>query len=558
MESDEVDAVANTLPGKYRVLTELGSGGMARVYLAVSRGLAGFNKLVVLKILKCDLARDAEFHDGFLREARVSARMNHPNVVAVNEVEERDGIPIMVMEYLAGQPLSAILRRMLTKAPLEVTLRILAESLNGLHYVHELADFDGTSLRLVHRDFTPQNIFVTYDGSVKVLDFGIAQVRRPDSRSCSTVVKGKLRYMSPEQSVGAVLDRRTDVFAAGIMLCEMLAGQRFWGTLSDTEVYDQLKSGDIPSPRQVAPSCPAELERICARALAFDRELRYAAVAEMQQDLDAFLSARAMYVTTQDIGRQIAQWFPSERRQEQRLIETNLSSDTYISWSSIAASSNTRTSKTPPATATQTIREFPQQTMVDVPDLLPQSSSTTAGHRPHLVERLGQIMGATLLLCAGGLLLRSPVHRAHAAPEVASASTMATRHALARITVHPDSATIALDGVPIGENPFAKEFVGDDRWHALRVQAPGYKAVEQRLQFNRDVDLIISLELETLSIPSAASPVPSATPSRPPPARVRQAVRPQTHTAARAASTSCSPPYTYDQRGLKQFKPECL
>ncbi|HMA95660.1 MAG TPA: serine/threonine-protein kinase, partial [Polyangiaceae bacterium] len=179
-------SVATSTSRKYRVLTELGCGGMGRVYLAVHQGLAGFNKLVVLKVLRNDLATSSESRDSFLREARVSARMSHPNVVAVNEVEERDGVPIIVMEYLQGQPVSSLLRRLNARVPRSALLRVLSDSLSGLHYAHELTDFDGSPLRLVHRDFTPQNIFVTYDGSVKVLDFGIAQVTRAKAHSRSS------------------------------------------------------------------------------------------------------------------------------------------------------------------------------------------------------------------------------------------------------------------------------------------------------------------------------------------------------------------------------------
>ena len=167
---------ARTSNSKYRVLLELGQGGTAHVYLAVAQGPVGFNKLVVFKTLKASLGSDPQFRRMFLNEARLSARLSHPNIVQVNEVIENDGLPVMVMEYLQGKPLSELRSRAGGSLGLGLHLRIISEALCGLHYSHELADYDGTPLNVVHRDMTPHNIFITYDGQVKVLDFGIAKL----------------------------------------------------------------------------------------------------------------------------------------------------------------------------------------------------------------------------------------------------------------------------------------------------------------------------------------------------------------------------------------------
>ncbi len=543
MQSDEASAATTVPSDRYRILTELGLGGMAHVYLAVSRGPAGFNKLVVLKILKQDLASIPALHDSFLREARVSARMSHPNVVAVNEVEERGGVPIIVMEYLQGQPFSAIMRRMLGRAPLDVPLHILAEALRGLHYAHELTDFDGTSLQLVHRDFTPQNIFVTYDGVPKVLDFGIAQIARFDNGSPSSVVKGKLRYMSPEQMFGLPLDRRTDVFAAGIVLCETVTGQRFWGSLTDAEVAEKVAHGDIPTPNDFTSSCPPQLQHICARALAIDRDQRYPTVAEMQQDLETFLTSRSAPITTQDLGRQVTQWFSAERRQAQQLIETNLSNDALVSWPNASDNApDARTSRTPPGTTTETTPEAPWR--------LQAPATAQGGGRRRLAKRLAQALAVSILF-GGALLLRAPRERASAAV-VASVPTPTTpKAAQVSVTAFPSSATLLLDGIPVGQNPFVKEFAVDHTWHELRIQAPGYETVEQRVQFSQDVEVVVHLKTETPARPTTSPPPARATSS----ATTRVARVPRSPPPPRA---SCSPPYTYDQRGLKHFKPECL
>src|SRR5260370_1330933 len=185
--------------GKYKLLAELGRGGMANVYLAVARGPSGFNKLVVLKSLRSDLAGDPELLSMFWEEARLAARLNHPHVVQTYEVGEYAGRPVIVMEYLEGQTLANVLQRAKGQMSLALHLRVIIDSLEGLHHAHELTDFAGKALGLVHRDMSPQNVFITFDGQVKVLDFGIAKVVNSQAQTSTGVLKGKVKYMAREQ-----------------------------------------------------------------------------------------------------------------------------------------------------------------------------------------------------------------------------------------------------------------------------------------------------------------------------------------------------------------------
>ena len=216
--------------GRYRLIAELGRGGMATVFLAVTEGAMGinFNKLVVLKRLREHVADDPEFVTMLMDEARIAARLNHPNVVQTLEVDKAEGEPFLAMEYLDGQPLHRILSRDRATFPLAMFLAVLADVLSGLHHAHELADFDGTPLNIVHRDVTPHNVFVTYNGQVKVVDFGIAKAEGRASETKHGVVKGKVSYMAPEQARSGMLDRRTDVFAVGVMLFEACTRRRMW------------------------------------------------------------------------------------------------------------------------------------------------------------------------------------------------------------------------------------------------------------------------------------------------------------------------------------------
>src|SRR5512133_824440 len=207
--------------GKYRLLAELGHGGMAQVFLALAKGVAGFNKLVVIKQIHAELAEDPDFVRMFLDEARLAARLNHPNVVQTNEVDHDNKRYFIAMEYLEGQTLNRVFNRMGRDPkllPLGHRLRLVADGLAGLHYAHELKDYDGKALGVVHRDFTPHNIFVTYNGVVKVVDFGIAKALNSSSQTQSGVLKGKVSYMAPEQARGERVDRRADIFSVGMIL----------------------------------------------------------------------------------------------------------------------------------------------------------------------------------------------------------------------------------------------------------------------------------------------------------------------------------------------------
>jgi serine/threonine protein kinase len=214
-------------PAKYRVVLKLSEGGTANIFLGVAHGRGGFNKLVVLKAPKEHVLLESESRRMFLNEARLAARLNHTNIVQTNEVIDQGGHPIIVMEYLEGHSLAAVLARARTAIPLAMHLRIIVETLRGLHYAHELTDLGGTPLNVVHRDVSPQNVFVTYDGQVKLIDFGIAKLMG-SVETVTGVVKGKMRYMPREQLDGAHVDRRADVYATGVMLWEAATRERMW------------------------------------------------------------------------------------------------------------------------------------------------------------------------------------------------------------------------------------------------------------------------------------------------------------------------------------------
>jgi serine/threonine protein kinase/ABC-type branched-subunit amino acid transport system substrate-binding protein len=316
--------------GRYRLIADVGRGGMSDVYLAVTEGTeaaARFQKLLVIKMLKPELSEDSEFVAMFLNEARLAARLNHPNVVQTIEVGEAGGRYFLAMEYLEGQPLHRVLRSTESRSRLGLDMRLhmLIQALAGLHYAHERRDYDGSPLDIVHRDVSPANLFVTYDGNVKLMDFGIAKARDSNSETRVGVFKGKAAYVAPEQARGETVDRRADVYSVGVVLWELLTGRRLWSGLTQIEMLRRVVAGDVMTPRSVDPRIPAELEEICMKALAFRREDRYGTAAELATDLEGFAQRSFPPVAGRDIGSVLAVAFTEDRDRIRDVIENSLS-----------------------------------------------------------------------------------------------------------------------------------------------------------------------------------------------------------------------------------------
>ena len=272
---------------------------MADVFLAVQPGPVGsrIRKLSVVKRLRQNLAEDPEFIAMLVDEARIASRLNHPNVVQTHEVDSVGEQYFIAMEYLDGQPFHRVQQKASklraqgkNLLPPDEQYIVLMDALAGLHHAHTLLDFDDSPLGIVHRDMTPHNVFVTYDGQVKVVDFGIAKAAGRSSETRQGVVKGKVRYMAPEQAIGQTVDRRTDVFAAGIMLWEMATGRRLWNEMDDFQIVQALVEQRIPSsPREANPEVPEEIDAICRRALSPKMEGRYSTAHEFRDDLESYL-----------------------------------------------------------------------------------------------------------------------------------------------------------------------------------------------------------------------------------------------------------------------------
>jgi serine/threonine protein kinase len=313
--------------GKYQLFASLGRGGMADVFLALSRGPLGFNKLVVVKRLRSTLSDEASYLEMFLDEARLAARLNHPNVVHTYEVGEHEGAYFIAMEYLEGQPLNKIIRELAKRGEeLEPPqcARIVSDALLGLHHAHELKDYDGTPLRIVHRDVSPHNVFVTYDGQVKLVDFGIAKAGLSSTETEVGVLKGKVAYMSPEQAMGIELDRRADLFSMGIVLWELLTRKRLMQGDSAASTLHHILNSPIARVSSVLPRIDPELDAVVAKALDKNPDHRFQDALAMREALERWIRVTGQNVRQEEIGERVSTMFDAVRADVKRQIQQHM------------------------------------------------------------------------------------------------------------------------------------------------------------------------------------------------------------------------------------------
>jgi serine/threonine-protein kinase len=280
---------SSTGTGRLRRLFQLGQGGMGSVDVAIERGDGSFQRIVALKRVLRENAADPRNREMFFREARLAALLSHPNVVHAFNFGELDGEPFLTMEYVEGEALSRLVAAAADLGaglPVHIAIHLLADLCEGLHAVHELRDVDGTALNVVHRDLSPHNVMVSYAGHVKLLDFGIAKFdTASDDMTRTGEVKGKVAYMSPEQALGEKVDRRSDLYALGAMLFELVTGRRMWGAGTEFEVMRRLALEDPPSLREALPDAPESLSTLFAELVARKRNARPATAADVSARL---------------------------------------------------------------------------------------------------------------------------------------------------------------------------------------------------------------------------------------------------------------------------------
>ncbi|MBI5533354.1 MAG: serine/threonine protein kinase [Deltaproteobacteria bacterium] len=528
--------------GRYQPIASLDQGGMARVLLALSRGPARVKKLVVIKEILADLASDAEFVAMFLDEARLASRLSHPNVIDIYEVGI-DGSdpprPFIVMEYLEGQSLLGLIARMgRAHVPLPIHLRVLVDALAGLHHAHELKDFDATPLQIVHRDVSPENVFVCYDGSVKLVDFGIAKAAGSASRTERGKFKGKLGYIAPEQIQGNPVDRRADIFSVGVMLWEALVGRRLTHGQTQSAIARSRMDGTQPRVLEARPDASPELAAICDRAMSLRAEDRYATAAELASAIENQMAVLGWRISDRMLATLMSEVFASDRAHIRTVIDQRIHamSDTSLGQGFadplpgyfVARASIPPTEPEPPERDEDAEPTRKRASVAPPPPTLPEPSYTMSdsrAFRPRLPLRMIAGILATITLTVVAIfLLRSlstdtqrpaiataPSVAAASPPAPAPSASIAQPMVQLQVSVVPASAAIELDGAPLGSNPFRGEVKRAAGMHRIVASAPGYVSQERSVSLEGDVILSLSLDKR----PAGAAPpgtVPAALP----------------------------------------------
>ncbi len=472
--------------GKYQLVERLGRGGMAEVWKAKISGPAGFQRTLVIKRILPHLVEDEHFKQMFVAEARLSARLNHANIVQVFELGDVDGEFYLAMEYVRGRDLVNVVRAQLLKGlpPPGMGAFVVREVCRALAYAHALTDERGQALRLIHRDVSPSNVMISFDGAVKLLDFGIAKAMAEvnENRTVTGTLKGKFGYMSPEQVEGKEVDHRSDLFAAGIVLHEILTGKRLFKGGSDIQTIAMVRDAKVDPPSLTNPAVPPELDAICLKALAREPHHRWIGCDEMAVALD-------------EVVHQL-KWGPERLAAMQReLFPDEPSNSSIVQMSALA----------------ETAAHVDGGVRVGV-------------LRRHDLKRRLVWAGATLALIAGivGLAISARSHPAPVAappPVAAPAPPPPSPPAPAptvtvRVLTTPAGADVYLgdERAPRGKTPLTMTLPRTDRSMPVTLRLRGYDPQVSELTPDADSRLQMTLVKST-----PPRPVIIAKPKRPPP-----------------------------------------
>jgi serine/threonine-protein kinase len=502
--------------GRYALYDEIAAGGMATVHLGRLIGPVGFSRTVAIKRLHPQFAKDPEFVAMFLDEARLAARIRHPNVVPTLDVVALDHELFLVMEYVQGESLSRITRASIkhdAATPLPLVTTIMAGVLHGLHAAHEAKTEQGEALSIVHRDVSPQNVLVGIDGVPRVLDFGVAKAAHRAHATREGQVKGKIAYMAPEQLRSDHVDRRCDVYAASVVLWEAVTRKRLYQADTDARVMAMVLFEDPPAPSTLVPGINPELERIILRGLARDRDQRYATAREMAMDLENCLPV----ASASAIGGWVERLAGDTLGARARRVATIESSTSLPQIQLPDAPSMAVAASAPIAPSVPVEVDEPTLTISSVNDAAEQAAvlsrvtTGAAGQAPSRSRGLfiGLAAGGAILVAVAFLAISSAKHGPEADAEVHPQHPAATAEVPAAATASPVVNSVA------GATPSST---------ASAVAAA----------------------------PTArASATPSAKPSTPAVARA-------TPVAPAQPAKNCKPPYTTDGSGIRHMKPECL
>lgn len=472
---------------------------MADVYLAHQPGPFSAGKLLVIKQLRSGQADEDQFVQMFADESRIAVRLSHPNVVQTYEAVAEGADYYLVMEFLDGKSLHHLLQLIeLEKMPLSLHLWILVQVLNGLHYAHELKDFDGTPLGIVHRDVSPSNVFVTYDGTVKLLDFGIAKSLGAIAATREGTIKGKLGYAAPEQCLCRAVDRRTDLFAVGVMLWEAIAGRRrpMGETLAST--YQARIRGTELGIEQAVPTAPAALVGICNLALARDPNQRFQDALEFRQALERYLESVNWSDGVEQLRSFMHQRFEADIHEMRRCIDEHLSrsrvhaaAQNSVGLSSASCLQCLRPESTDPHTVTSPVPRvsavahwFRRPFALGV---LAVGMALSLG----VALWLGRAIGGRKSLSNSNVAITS-LNGSDSLSLARTDPKLSGREVSIALSAIPSLAELRLDGTRVS-NPYRAVHGRDKTQHHLTASLFGFETTELDFHFDRDIDITVAL-----------------------------------------------------------------
>ncbi|MBX7113099.1 MAG: protein kinase [Myxococcaceae bacterium] len=474
--------------GKYQLLKKLAAGGMGQVFLART-GNANFEKMVVLKRILPHLVDDEEFFSMFMDEARIAARLNHPNIAQIFELGQERNTHFIVMEYVAGEDVRRVektARAAGKRIPVGLVLRIIADAAAGLDYAHKSRDSKGQPLNLVHRDISPQNILVGFDGGVKVIDFGVAKAAGRAQHTATGILKGKFPYMSPEQAEGEELDARSDIFSLGIVLWELLTDRRLFKGDSDIVSQKLVKQCQVPPPASLVSTIPRELDMVVLKALSKNPKDRFADAGALRLALEEFIQKKGLAASSAHLTR-----FMQDLYAERVAKEAD------------------------PAT----LDELTLSQAADLSLLIPRDERIEAAHKgaqPSRVERGGgnlkYALGAIGLAAAGAIgwvLMNRPIsteptpidNRPLPAPvakgtalDAAAAIEPAVPEVLAfKVNSEPAGATVEWNGKSLGVTPVDVSLEKTVLPAVLKISRESFEA--QQITVTESIGPVVSLQL---------------------------------------------------------------
>jgi serine/threonine-protein kinase len=472
--------------GRYEVLGQLAAGGMAEILLARLSGPADFKRAVVIKRILRSYAANEAFVRMFLDEARIVASLRHPNVVHVQELGEHDGEAFLVMEYVAGENAASLLKRCVASGePLDPRLaaHLVAEVCAGLHAAHDLTDDDGRPQNLVHRDVSPQNVLVGYDGHVKLVDFGVALVDRRGTRTEPGEVKGKFDYMSPEQGLGKPLDRRSDLFSLGIVLYELSTGRRLFKRPSAAKSIEAIcREPIVPPSRAMSGSAkyPPKLEAIVMRALAKDPAARYATAAEMR--LDLLEAAREITSPVEALADRMRRLFPDRIAEKEDLLRKVREGEGL---SHVPAGETDENVDVPVA---------PEATLVDTDPRLAAVRARRWRNTTIAVAASAVVVVTALALAVRGRGVTStPSAAPPPPPPLATAADASNEEIFVHVETRPAGARVLIGGQDRGETPIELLVARGNQPLLLELERQGYAKATQQIIPDADQKVLVGL-----------------------------------------------------------------